>query len=58
MNVNDLRKHHPFPWRSSEGPDAGQIRVLDAQGNEIPILVMTDFIVGITTKLAEHPVRP
>ena len=46
-----------FPWRDQIVPTTrgGLVRVIDKNGNEVPIFTMTRFLAMITEKLAAKP---
>lgn len=46
-----------FPWveRTLQTRNGGLVQVIDANGNEVPLFVMTRFLEMITAKMAAKP---
>lgn len=51
MTVKEALVHYPAPWRYQI--HAGNlVRLLDANGNEVPMFVMLDFVTLVTSSMA------
>lgn len=50
-----------FPWQThvqNVGNVGGIVKVIDRNGNEVPIFDMTDFLGVVTLKMAPKPEQP
>lgn len=50
MNVAELKVAHPMPW--SYVTLGGQVLVRDAQGKDVQLFTMLDFVVAISVGIA------
>lgn len=46
----NLRREHPFPWRSVEVAKTGEVKVLDANKREVKLFTLLVFV-EYTTRL-------
>lgn len=56
ITIGELRKRFPFPWTHQEYAK-GLIKVLDAEGKEVPIPHMVTFLATITTVISKQPIH-
>lgn len=52
-DVNQIREKSPFPWRTETNIDGpGNVRMVDANGVEVPLFSILDLAEIITDKMA------
>ncbi|WP_374335580.1 hypothetical protein [Methyloversatilis sp.] len=48
MKLDDIKARSPFPWRYVTHPN-GFVQMFDAAGSEVPLFVLLDLAVLITS---------
>lgn len=46
--ISAIRAESPFPWSHQVHPNTGQIIVLDARGNQVPLFSVVELVILVT----------
>lgn len=52
MTIVEVKAQHPFPWRYNM--IGNQAFLFDANGSEVPLFLMLDFICSLTAMLEKN----
>jgi hypothetical protein len=60
LSLRDIKTSDPFPWKALMDPRyPGRIRIINARGDEVPLLTMTRLLELVTSHQPQPaPVRP
>lgn len=50
MNIDEIKRHHPMPWRYLLM--GNNVQLQDATGKELPMFLMLDFACMISGQIA------